>query len=310
MLNALDMRIPEWAGGLSERSCPLCESLGEQRVVRPDKLSVRECLDCGTWFVSPSPNDRQLTEFYSHYSATHQATDEARAATEILSSTPEGRVAFQELFSILDLSGKRCLDVGCGRGRHLHWLRSQGATTVGLELDQSAALFAQQRLGLDDIRMGTILDFDDGQFDVILMMDFIEHPLKPVALLNKAVELLDEGGILVMLTPNALSKAGGEQPVVFRVDLEHMQYFTTSSLHRLARDAGLSPLHLETYGFPSIGETDASLGSRIKSVTRALPFINTVRKIKDARVYRNLRVGKSEAFPPSRLLKARHTGLV
>ena len=73
-LDRLDLRVPAWnLDGLVTRACPLCDRAPDApRFERPDQLTVCECAECTTWFVSPAPTDAALDRFYSHYDATHR----------------------------------------------------------------------------------------------------------------------------------------------------------------------------------------------------------------------------------------------
>ena len=55
-LSRLDLRVPVWgADELVERRCPICGSQGAPGYLRPDKLPVLQCPQCGVWYVSPVP---------------------------------------------------------------------------------------------------------------------------------------------------------------------------------------------------------------------------------------------------------------
>ncbi|NEP53984.1 MAG: hypothetical protein F6K65_36410 [Moorea sp. SIO3C2] len=53
-------------------------------------------------------------------------------------------------------------------------------------------------------------------------------------------------------TPNGSINDAEDNPVTFRVDLEHMQYLTPSSCAYIADMLGLEIIHLETLGFPAL----------------------------------------------------------
>lgn len=75
----------------------------------------------------------------------------------------------------LDLSGKRLLDVGCGRGRWLRYFAERGATTTGIDFAQDAveSCTAQH---LDARRASvTELPFEDGVFDVVSSITVLLH---------------------------------------------------------------------------------------------------------------------------------------
>jgi 2-polyprenyl-3-methyl-5-hydroxy-6-metoxy-1,4-benzoquinol methylase len=77
-----------------------------------------------------------------------------------------------------------------------------------------------------------------GPFDIVTMMDVIEHLPDPVSAIREAFSLLRDGGSLVVLTPRyggALLRKQGTEYVHFNSD--HMYYFTDQTLSAVIRKA-------------------------------------------------------------------------
>lgn len=251
-LPALDPRVPAWdENGLLFRACPFCAHDGESVFRRPDELLVNRCDYCGAYYVSPAPSAAVLEDFYSRYYSSH-CTVEGSLSQGAASGDPCNDVRVREIVSNLggrDLQVCSVLDVGCGTGEMLNRFRQLGARVAGVDLDPDAVRCANEKLGLECVRYGTLHDCPDC-VDVVLMMDFIEHPVSPLDELKAAVRLLNPGGLLVLWTPSAAFAADEEHPVCFRVDLEHMQYLTAKTCMFLGTALGLEVVHLETVGFP------------------------------------------------------------
>lgn len=289
-LTPLDARIPAWDfADLRERDCPICASAGcEDRYIRPDGLNTRLCHHCGTFFVSPSPSEEQLFEFYSHYDQAHRR--EPSATARELRFTYESRgpltdLRVRELGSLISFPDSKVLDVGFGRAHFLYCLKRLGAKTHGLEHDPAAIELAEG-LGLDGLRRGGIDEVpEDARFDLIVFNDFIEHPLKPMHVLKRASELLDPGGLISIWTPNG-PLVSDSQPTALRVDLEHMQYLTPDSCLFIASELKLRVAHMETIGFPDLDGIDqprsqtVSRGHTFKKVMKAMPGFLWLNKIK------------------------------
>ena len=279
-LQKLDARIPSWNPEcLFKRSCPFCGDDGENRFVRPDGLTVKHCDTCGAFFISPAPNESELSSFYKTYFAEHRRKGIPNPRA-VLNARPRDDLRVVEIASHGSLDGKRVLDVGCGWGVLLKRFQKLGASVTGIDLDPQAARFARERLGLPAVRVGTLEQMPaERSFDIICMCDFIEHPLSPMKELEQAISLVAPGGILAVWTPNASFSCNGEDSIPFRVDFEHMQYMTTQTCQWLARRLGLEIVHMESVGFPGLGGIDTltkpnngfRLVDYIKNAIRSIP---------------------------------------
>jgi len=295
-LGHLDARIPNWnLDDLHNRDCPICSfKKHTQRYIRPDGLSVRHCETCDTYFVSPSPSEGQLRSFYSKYDEMHRRapriSDAERSTTLQKPAHIINDFRIQEILSMMDLKGKICLDVGFGRGNFLEYFQLLGADARGVEVDPKAIIYAKEHLGIKSVTEGTIFDLENTtKFDVIIMNDLIEHPLEPSKLIEKATSLLSSEGILAFFTPNASFINEEDQPIAFRVDLEHMQYFTFATCSFLSKRYGLEIVHLESLGFPYLEGIDelphrdfshVSFRNKLKKTISSLPGFETANNIR------------------------------
>ncbi|MBN1218118.1 MAG: class I SAM-dependent methyltransferase [Anaerolineae bacterium] len=118
------------------------------------------------------------------------------------------RIYRRILQKLADLIPQRgcLLDVGCAKGVFLDVARREGWQPIGLEISSFASQYARDNFGLE-VFIGTLGEapWPDASFDVITMLDVIEHLIDPSSVLLQARRLLKAGGILVIETPNARS---------------------------------------------------------------------------------------------------------
>jgi SAM-dependent methyltransferase len=94
--------------------------------------------------------------------------------------------------------GGRVLDVACGHGRHLRYLRSLGLTVVGVDRDE-AALGALEGVGGIEIHVADIeagpWPFASGSFDAVVVVNYLHRLLFPTL-----IDALRPGGVLIYET--------------------------------------------------------------------------------------------------------------
>ena len=95
---------------------------------------------------------------------------------------------------------KRVLDVGCGAGNMFHHLARYG-TVVGVDNNPRPLAVARER-GYD-VREGMAeeLPFDDECFDLVALLDTVEHCEDDWAVLREAYRVCAAGGHLVVTVP-------------------------------------------------------------------------------------------------------------
>jgi 2-polyprenyl-3-methyl-5-hydroxy-6-metoxy-1,4-benzoquinol methylase len=250
-----------------------------ERYIRPDQLRIRSCPTCHCYFISPSPTENVLEELYDTYYARHRASElrqylnDRVLVREMSEREPASDLKVKTLSSLVDLRGKRVLDVGFGMGQNLVLLKKLGGEVSGIDLNRDSVEFVRNVLGIMDVKQCDITALTtDPKYDLITLHDVIEHPLQPLVVMNSAKGLLAPGGLLSLWTPNASSVEEEQQPVAFRVDLEHMQYLTFDTFRYLAVAMGMAIVHLGAHGLPRLTNIKYLSGktSRMKPIVRSM----------------------------------------
>jgi SAM-dependent methyltransferase len=95
---------------------------------------------------------------------------------------------------------KRVLDIGCGAGNMFHHLVRYGSV-VGVDNNPKPLVVARER-GYD-VREGLAenLPFDEGSFEVVALLDTVEHCDDEMAVLREGYRVCAPGGHLVVTVP-------------------------------------------------------------------------------------------------------------
>ena len=168
------------------------------------------------------------------------------------------------------------LEIGCGAGGTMAWLRSvrEIRYSAGVEYVQQAG--EKARAIFDSVEIGSVnelpLNFPIPQFDLILALDVLEHLEWPERTLKILLSRLRPNGVFIASIPN-VGNYRVSVPLFFggqwtyaddgHLDRTHLRFFSRRSAVALFEDAGL---HVEkvntTYRLPNIF---AFLGMKGKS---------------------------------------------
>lgn len=112
-------------------------------------------------------------------------------------------------FDLLDLPGKRVVDVGCGDTDLAHRMAERGAIAFGIDTKEDA--IARARAARPDsgasYRVGRAekMPFGDGSLDIVIFTNSLHHvaPELMAAAMDEAWRVLAPGGILMVADPLA-----------------------------------------------------------------------------------------------------------
>ena len=110
----------------------------------------------------------------------------------------------------LDLvEGESVLDIGCHAGAYSHYLACKGHKVVAADVDEDVLKIARRKYSHPDLQFvrtdGEKLDFEDGSFDSVLLLEVLEHCRHPRGLVQEIHRVLRPGGFLILSVPNAAS---------------------------------------------------------------------------------------------------------
>jgi SAM-dependent methyltransferase len=138
---------------------------------------------------------------------------------------------------------KRVLDVGCGAGNMIHHLTRYGQV-IGVDNNPKPLAIAQQR-GYD-VRQGgaEALPVDGDAFDLVALLDTLEHCQDDMAVLRECRRACAPGGYLVVTTPAFMALWSHNDELN-----RHYRRYTASELRQKLTDAGFQVARLTHNNF-------------------------------------------------------------
>jgi SAM-dependent methyltransferase len=230
----------------------LCGHSALRVLRRVENVDLVECSRCRLTFVDPFPSPAEVSSLYTDsYFARERGVGgyvdyAAASALKLLS--------FRGILDRIEPrlpSAPRLLDIGAAHGLMLDLAAARGwRDAVGVEPDPTAAKLARDKG--HEIICGLLpeaLDHVAGQFDVISLLDVVEHFTRPLEELQRLRARLRPGGLIVLVTPDF----GG----VFRPIMgarwphlkpnEHLWYFRKGTLRSLLERAGYRNIELSPF---------------------------------------------------------------
>ena len=189
-------------------SCLICKSTDSSILHRFDEWKVIRCMNCEVRYIHPLPSQEQLKR-NAEESHTGHGVDHIQDYFCARNLSNDRDLIVQNFSKILGIlkqyvKGRKLLDVGSGDGTFVALANKEGWDAIGLDSSRTAAKFAKENYGVETLTCEYCSKEYLGKecFDVITMLDFLEHVIDPVAAVKQAHRLLKKDGVLLVNSPN------------------------------------------------------------------------------------------------------------
>ena len=176
--------------------CPVCFGDKNQPFVGIGEYVYNLC-DCGAAFLSQRMTDDELLDFYKSgkYRAKTELEDENSKLAHI---QHERRAEY-----LVELMGKSVLtshlDIGCSSGELLRAVKAKYPEIFQMGVDIDPVL------STDEFEIVPDIDMIDREFDLITIIQTLEHLNDPNRMMYMIWERLKMGGLLMLEVPNRRS---------------------------------------------------------------------------------------------------------
>ena len=190
--------------------CTVCEHEKARRDPffyewRGRRFWIFRCTECTHQFVHPSvtPDDQALIYSDRYFSKEGDWVCGLYQDSYVEAESQLKQEA-HEILDMLPLSSGRLLDIGCAGGVFLNEARTRGFDVFGIELNSSIAAHARSTYHLE-VLTTRLEDVAANQwshhFDVVTLLDCLEHVPQPLRAMKKIAQWLRPGGFVFIRGP-------------------------------------------------------------------------------------------------------------
>jgi SAM-dependent methyltransferase len=233
-------------------ACPVCDSPAPPEHSFDD-VHLHRCAECGHCFT-----DVESLEYPGEYDEAWEALHEnwfANPNFELFAFIAARIAAYRPNATVID--------VGCGRGELLSYLRERYPL---LSLTGVDASLHPEVAGVEFIRADiNSVDFGERRWDVAVSLATIEHVADVKSFAERLWSLLLPGGLAIVATNNEQSvsydvarifrRLGYRDPFERLYDRHHLNHFNVNSLRTLMQRTRFRPIRLHRHNIP-LGAVD------------------------------------------------------
>jgi len=203
--------------------------ISESDVQKPSRLF--RCNSCGLIFAD---QDRGIRYYMSQYAGMIDR--------EYLEEEKGRRLASVKILKRIEKNKRqgKILDIGCANGFFLDEARRKKWDTCGVEVSKWAVKYAREKLNLN-ITKGALrnTEFPDNSFDVIVMLNVLEHLPDPKFTLIEIRRILKNDGILYISTHDISSVMSKKlRAKWWGINRFYLYYFSKKTLEKMLDASG------------------------------------------------------------------------
>lgn len=233
-----------------------------------ENFKINECLNCGLRITQPMPPESKIGYYYKSEKYISHSDNKSGLINYLYHLVRNWMLAYKYRLCLSYGSGKTLLDVGSGTGYFPHFMKNKGFDVMGIEVDENARKFSQDKFGLDVRTPDDLLNKKiDKKFGFITLWHVLEHLYDPGRYLDVLLDTLEQEGTILIAVPNYGSFDGHYfQAFWAAYDVpRHLWHFTPLSMQKLVSKHGLKIVSKKAMPFDPFYNSLLSAGYRKES---------------------------------------------
>lgn len=193
-------------------NCPICaeknvkewnKNIDKEYCTSKEEYSYYKCNSCVTIFIDPMPIEKLNQIYPANY---YSFSDGKKGLVVKLKEYLDQRI-FKKILGSIKSEKINILDIGGGSGWLLDSIKkidTRVSLTQVVDIDSQAKDLAEKKG--HQYFCGPIESFETNEkFDLVLMLNLVEHISNPLKTLQKIEQILNKGGVVLIKTPNVES---------------------------------------------------------------------------------------------------------
>jgi 2-polyprenyl-3-methyl-5-hydroxy-6-metoxy-1,4-benzoquinol methylase len=221
-------------------NCPLCDKNNYTKKYRIDSWNIVRCIHCDFVYVNPRLQKKDLLKIYkdNYFDNPEVGYFHYKENRDLRKKNFQKWIDDSTDFLSTE-ENCNALDIGCAAGYCLEIFKTRGWKPYGIELNNEYA--SQLKQSGYKIYDSPFLDLHfEEKYEIITLFDVVEHLTDLEEHFIKLHSILDNNGIIVLITPdyNSLQrKLFGKKWFQFK-PIEHINYFSSNTLKKLTESTG------------------------------------------------------------------------
>lgn len=239
-----------------EVDCPGCGHNNSERSFSKHEMHYRECVNCGSLFMSPRPTSDMIDSYYKNSASSkfwaERFFPETMEARREMIFKPRAQIISNILQKMEIPKPWSLADIGSGYGIFLQELAKLKVFQKIVAIEPSKELADTCRSKGFDVLQNTLEELTNEDLKVSFFTSFevIEHLFSPVEFLSAANRLLERGGHIVFTT---LTSSGWDIQTLWEKSKSvspphHINLLTTEGLEFMVNRAGFEVVEISTPG--------------------------------------------------------------
>lgn len=233
-------------------SCPICKkpaSSHQVRVRSGKEMVLWHCILCEYDFFAHDPTASLAANKLDESRLKASGLDIPTRDADFVNGLKQSRPYIDEYFNTED-KGANILEVGCSWGYFLNLARDAGSSPFGIEVNSLRARYVNNDLGIPCFSDIESCESSGLRFHKIFLFYVLEYIPQPVAYLQRLINMLDDGGSLIVITPNlddALKDLYRNEGFIhFFYDEHAINYFSLQSIKQIVKYLDKHDARIET----------------------------------------------------------------